>query len=71
MEGLDEGFLLEISGNRIRRTRWKFNQGLFRNSLRFYSRIYEELRNGRIPNGKVGECLNCGFKEFCREFNFN
>jgi CRISPR-associated exonuclease Cas4 len=65
MERIDRGFILEISGKRIRKSGWRFNQNLLDESIEFYSDIYEKIRKVEIPEGRVGECLNCSFKDFC------
>ncbi|MBO8181541.1 MAG: Dna2/Cas4 domain-containing protein [Archaeoglobus sp.] len=65
MEGIENGFLLEISRNKIRRTNWRFNRDMFTSSIKFYSKIYEKVIEGEIPESKVGECLNCSFKDLC------
>ena len=65
MEGIENGFLLEISKNRIRKTRWRYNQSLFKSSVKFFSWVYWKIASEEVPHSKVGECLNCGFKEIC------
>jgi CRISPR-associated exonuclease Cas4 len=71
MEGLKNGFILEISKNKIRKSKWKFNQLLFERSIEFYEGVYNIIKKGEIPPGRVGECFNCSYKELCRELCFS
>ncbi len=65
MEGIENGFILEISRDKIRKSKWRYNQSLFDKSIEFYEKIYESIKGNEIPKGRVGECLNCSFKELC------
>ncbi len=68
MEGLENGFILEIAKNKIRRSKWKFNRVLFERSIEFYRRVYDTIEKGEVPEGKVGECLSCGYKDLCLSY---
>ncbi len=65
MERLENGFILEIARNKIRKSKWSFSRVLFDKSIEFYSEVYSTIKKGEIPPGKVGECFNCGYKDLC------
>jgi CRISPR-associated exonuclease Cas4 len=70
MERIDRGFILEISGKRIRKSGWRFNRNLLNESIKFYSDIYEKVERREIPEGRIGECLSCSFKDLCLTLSF-